>query len=239
MVRRFMSVLTPLLAILSFATVAMASGGGGEAGGIKDPVDGWNHLWAELMWDLWILGIIVGGATIYFLVKYKRTSDDQEGSQPELSTPAMLGWLVIPVFTFMADDLYLGVKGWDLWNDFRNVPEKHMEVEMEAQMWMWNFEYEGGVTTINELRVPQGMPILVNMTSRDTIHSLWAQDFMVKEDSMPGRHTYLWFYPKEVGESIITCAEFCGMGHAAMSGKIIVMPEDEFAAWLKDEQASL
>jgi cytochrome c oxidase subunit 2 len=79
----------------------------------------------------------------------------------------------------------------------------------------------------------------MRMTSRDVIHSFYLPDFKVKEDSMPGRVTYLWFYPKEPGEHIITCAEFCGVLHSNMRGTVIAMPEDEFNKWLAEEKANL
>ena len=73
------------------------------------------------------------------------------------------------------------------------------------------------------------------MTSRDTLHSHYIPDFRIKEDSMPGRVTYIWFYPEEPGEHVVTCAEYCGLLHSKMYGKLIVMPEDEFETWYKSE----
>lgn len=52
---------------------------------------------------------------------------------------------------------------------------------------------------------------------------------------MPGRVTYLWFYPQKPGEHIVTCAEYCGMLHSKMYGKVIVMEESEFTAWYSNE----
>ena len=53
------------------------------------------------------------------------------------------------------------------------------------------------------------------------------------------RSTYLWFYPKAPGEHIVTCAEYCGVMHGYMAGKVIVLPEAEFKAWLDAEAAKL
>ncbi|MEE8573899.1 MAG: cytochrome c oxidase subunit II, partial [Thermodesulfobacteriota bacterium] len=81
--------------------------------------------------------------------------------------------------------------------------------------------------------------ILVRMTSTDVVHSLFLPDFKVKEDSMPGRVTYLWFLPKKPGEHILTCTEYCGVMHSMMHGKVIAMEEAAFNKWLSDEQAKL
>ena len=56
---------------------------------------------------------------------------------------------------------------------------------------------------------------------------------------MPGRVTYLWFYPKKPGEHIVSCAEYCGVAHSYMAGKIIVLPEAEFKTWLDQEASKL
>jgi heme/copper-type cytochrome/quinol oxidase subunit 2 len=108
--------------------------------------------------------------------------------------------------------------GWVLWNTFRDVPANRIEVKLEAGMYSWDYTYPNGVRTQNELVVPAGKPVVLRMTSRDTLHSHYIPDFRVKEDSMPGRVTYLWFNPTKPGEHIVTCAEYCGVMHGYMAG---------------------
>ena len=210
-----------------------------DASGIQDPTEAYGHLWREVMIDITIIGIIFALVTIYMLVRYRRKSPGQEGRPVKLSTSQVLMWALIPVFVFVADDFYLAAKGWTLWNNVRTPPENSYEIKLESAMWSWNFTYPGGVETINELRVPAGRPVVLRMTSRDTIHSLFLPDFRIKEDSMPGRITYMWFYPKEPGEHVLTCAEFCGVLHSSMHGKVIAMPEDEFNRWIEAERKKI
>jgi cytochrome c oxidase subunit 2 len=221
---------------LSLLPVA-ASAYGGPGGGPDDPAAGWDHLWAEMLIDITVLGLIFAAVTLFFMVKYRRKEPDQEGRPVRLSKSAMLGWALIPAFIFMADDFFLALKGWDLWKDYRSVPEDRYEIRLESRLWNWFFTYPNGVETMDELRVPEGKPILIRMTSADTVHSLFLPDFRVKEDSMPGRITYLWFYPKRTGDYVFTCAEYCGIFHSNMKGKLIVMPEEEFSAWVKEQKA--
>ncbi len=103
----------------------------------------------------------------------------------------------------------------------------------------WDYTYPNGVQTQNVLRVPAGKPVMLRMTSRDVVHSHFIPDFRVKEDSMPGRITYLWFYPQEPGKHIVSCGEYCGIMHSYMVGNLIVMPEDEFNAWYEQEGAKV
>ena len=208
-------------------------------GRINDPAAGWDHLWHEVIVDITIIGVLFALVMAWFLWRYRARKPGEVGTQSKLSPAAVIGWAVIPTFIFMADDFYLAANGWKLWNDYRDVPADRMEVKLESGMYSWDYTYANGVRTQNVLRVPAGKPVMLRMTSRDTLHSHFIPDFRVKEDSMPGRVTYLWFYPKAPGEHVVSCAEYCGVMHSYMAGKIIVMPEGEFKTWLDQEVAKL
>lgn len=206
---------------------------------IASPGEGWDKLWGEVIFDITIIGVVFALFIVYLLIRYRRRDPDDVGAQPKLSAVAAVGWTVIPIFVFMADDFYLAAKGWSLWNDYRDVPAERFEVKLESGMYSWNYTYPNGVETINELRVAAGTPVLLRMTSRDVIHSHYIPDFRVMEDSMPGRVTYLWFNPKEAGEHLVTCREYCGIMHSYMVGKITVMEPAAFQAWYQQEEGKL
>jgi cytochrome c oxidase subunit 2 len=209
------------------------------AANIQDPAAGWDELWREYLVDVGIIFVVFAALGAWFMLRYRRRAPDEQGSGPRLSTAAAVGWVVIPVFVFMADDFFLAGRTWQLWKVYREVPADRLEIKLDAAMWRWDFTYPNGAQTTNELRVPAGKPVMLRMTSRDVVHSLYLPDFRVKEDSMPGRVTYLWFYPRESGEHVITCAEYCGMMHSRMVGKVIVLPPEEFNAWYEAETARL
>jgi len=227
-----------LLALSWRAAAADYPAAGAAAGAVKDPAAAWDHLWHEVLVDITVIGVIFALVMAYFLIRYRRKAGDPEtGSAPKLSPAAAVAWVVIPVFVFLSDDLYIAANGWSLWNTFRDVPAERMEVQLESGMYSWDYTYPNGVRVQNELRVPAGKAVMLRMTSRDTLHSHWIPDFRVKEDSMPGRITYLWFYPDKPGEHIVTCGAYCGVMHSYMAGKVIVLPEAEFKAWLDQEAA--
>ncbi len=206
---------------------------------IRDPAAGWDRLWFEVLVDISVLGIAFALVTAWFVLRYRRRTPDETGRAGKLTAAAAVGWMVIPMFVFMADDFFLAANGWQLWNTYRQPPADRIEIKLESGMYSWDYTYPNGVQVQNELKVPAGKPVLLRMTSRDTIHSHFIPDFRVKEDSMPGRITYLWFYPKEPGEHLVTCAEYCGIMHSYMVGKIIVVPQAEFAAWYAREEKKL
>jgi len=193
----------------------------------------------EVFVDLTVIGVIFSIVAIYFLIAYRRKSKDDVGKGPKLSMQAKLGWLLIPSALFVADDIFLFAKAWDLHDNYRNVPENAYEIRTTGSLWSWTYEYPNGVTTNNELIVPIGQPVLLRMTSTDVVHSHYLNKYRVTEDVMPGRITYQWFMPDELGESVVTCREYCGMLHSGMYGVVKVLPKEEFDTWLAGQQASL
>lgn len=219
------------LAVMALSSsVAFAS----EGGAPLDPAVGWDHLWYELMIDIGVIGVIFWTATFYMALKYRTDSIDKVGSAPRLSTAQAVGWAIIPMFVFLADDFYLAAKGWDLWLDYRTVPSDSFEVKVTGSQWNWEYDYGDGVTS-DVLRVPAGKPVVLRMTSEDVIHSFFLPQHRVKEDMMPGRITYIWFRARP-GTTLVTCTEYCGTGHSDMYGDVVGMPEAEFYSWLKGEQ---
>ena len=223
--------------LLLMPAVAAASTAEGVKLGFDDPAKGWDHLWREVLIDITIIGLVFAAITIYFMVRYRRKSPDQHGSAKRLTTMGIIGWALIPTFAFVADDFYLALKGWDLWNDYRTPPAERIEVDMTASLWSWNFTYPGGVESTDNLVVPEGMPVLMRMTSEDVLHALFLPDHKVKEDAMPGRITYYWFYPKKEGKYIMSCTEYCGRGHSSMGGSLRIISPERYETIMASQKA--
>ncbi|MBF0436660.1 MAG: cytochrome c oxidase subunit II [Magnetococcales bacterium] len=213
---------------------------------IVDPVTSWNHLWNEVLIDLFLMGTVFAALAVYWLIKYRATSPDQVGSGPKLSRAQSWAWAMVPAFIFMADDFFLAAKGWTVWNIYRKVPDNAYEIKVTGNMWYWQFEYPNGVTTTyaydtkegDGLMVPVGTPVVLRMTSNDVIHSFGMSAYRVKEDMMPGRVTYIWFLPTEEKQSWVTCTEFCGVLHAQMYAPVKAVPRAQFDAWLQKKKST-
>lgn len=225
------------LAALVLSVPAWAASSAGAA--VPDPARDWDRLWNEVIFDITVIGILFALVTAWFIWHARRRPGNEVGASPKLSPASAVGWVVIPIFVFLSIDLYTAANGWVLWNTFRDVPANRLEIKLESGMYSWDYTYPNGVRTQNELVVPVGTPVVLRMTSRDTLHSHYIPDFRVKEDSMPGRITYLWFNPTKPGEHIVTCAEYCGVMHGYMAGRIIVKAPEEYAAWMKGEETRL
>src|SRR6476661_8487369 len=107
------------------------------------------------------------------------------------------------------------------------------------------------VTTVNQLYLPVNKPIIVNLRSKDVIHSFNVPEFRVKQDAIPGLTIPIWFIPNVTTAEMrqrtgnpqfqyeIACAQLCGLGHYRMRGFVTVLSTEEFQKWMDDEQAKL
>ena len=110
---------------------------------------------------------------------------------------------------------------------------------MVGQQWMWKFQHPGGQREINELHVPAGRRIQLNMISQDVIHSLYFPALRIKQDVLPGRTTDQWFEAERPGTYHLLCTEFCGTAHSEMRGRIVVLEPAAYADWLALQDAAL
>lgn len=116
-------------------------------------------------------------------------------------------------------------------------------VRVIARQWWWEFQYPGDapdqrVTTANELRIPVGRPVLLELVSRDVIHSFWVPSLHGKRDLIPGHDSTTYIQADHPGVFRGQCAEFCGAQHAKMGLLVIAQPEAEFQAWLAAQRRS-
>ncbi|HMI84191.1 MAG TPA: cytochrome c oxidase subunit II [Polyangiaceae bacterium] len=117
-----------------------------------------------------------------------------------------------------------------------------MSIRVVGHQWWWEFEYTDPdvsktVTTANEIHVPVGRTILLELSSHDVIHSFWVPRLAGKIDLIPSRTNQTKLLVDAPGRFRGQCAEFCGYQHAHMAFWIIAEPERDFEAWLQHERA--
>ncbi|HVX72260.1 MAG TPA: cytochrome c oxidase subunit II [Devosia sp.] len=174
------------------------------------------------------LGIFLTVLVIGYAVKYRRGSKADRSGERARNTVLEVAW------TSATALLALGIFLWgaDLFLERDHPPADAIEIAGIGKQWMWIFEHANGRREINELHVPLGKPVVVNLSSEDVIHSMFVPAFRLKMDAVPGRETRLWFQTTRAGTYDLFCAEYCGTQHSEMRGHVVVMPEEQFAAWL-------
>ena len=117
------------------------------------------------------------------------------------------------------------------------VPEDgRLSIHVTGKQWWWRVEYRtpaGPVETANEIRLPVGERLALQLSSPDVIHSFWVPSLAGKMDMIPGRVTRLALEPTQTGVFRGVCAEYCGASHALMAFSVVVMEPEEFDAWLE------
>ena len=129
------------------------------------------------------------------------------------------------------------------WN-FAGAEERPgaVRIEVNAHQWAWQARYPSpdgkfngreDVVTLDDIRVPVGVPVVIQLASVDVIHSLYLPNFRVKQDAVPGMITRLTFQATTPGEYEIACAQHCGPNHYKMRGVLTVLPPDQWRQWLE------
>ena len=121
------------------------------------------------------------------------------------------------------------------------APPKPLRVKITAYQWWWKIEYPGNhpdeqVVTANELHVPAGRPVELELKSGDVIHSFWLPNLDGKHDLIPSQPKKVLFEAERLGTYAGRCAEFCGYQHAHMDILLVAQTPSEFEAWLAGQR---
>ncbi|MEX0925539.1 MAG: cytochrome c oxidase subunit II [Dehalococcoidia bacterium] len=112
-----------------------------------------------------------------------------------------------------------------------------LTVQVVGHRWWWEVIYpEQDFRTANEIRVPVGERVRVEVTSEDVIHSFWVPQVHGKIDMIPGQTLSTVLEANAPGSYRGICAEFCGLQHARMHFMLVAMPPDRFDQWLERER---
>lgn len=112
-------------------------------------------------------------------------------------------------------------------------PTKEPDVIITGHQWWWEVDYpKANVVTANEVHLPVGKPLLLEMRSADVIHDWWVPELGNKMDLVPKINNYLSLDINKPGKYIGACSEFCGAQHAWMRINVIAENESEFQNWL-------
>jgi cytochrome c oxidase subunit 2 len=116
------------------------------------------------------------------------------------------------------------------------APGGSLAVQVIGHQWWWEVRYPDGVTSANELHLPVGRPVKVEVRSADVIHSLWVPALAGKMDALPDKANTLVLQADEPGVHHSECAEFCGLQHRHMKLVVTAEPEAAFTSWVSQQQ---
>jgi cytochrome c oxidase subunit 2 len=190
--------------------------------------EGVDKLYLALTGITLFFSVLIFSIIFYFMVKYRRRSDDEIAAETHTSMVLELGWTIIPSLICVV----LFVWSSTLYVRNSRPPAASTEIFVIGKQWMWHLQHSEGPREINELHVPVGVPVKLTMTSQDVIHDFYIPAFRVKKDVLPGRYSSVWFQATETGTYHLFCAQYCGTNHSEMIGWVYVMTPADYAAWL-------
>jgi cytochrome c oxidase subunit II len=148
-------------------------------------------------------------------------------------------WTTIPAI------LLLGMVGYSfvVLHENEKQPAREIVVGVTGQQFVWTYQYPPSVTggaPLNsyQLYLPEGESVDFRMRSKDVIHAFWIPAFRVQEDVVPGITTRWRATPDRLGSYPVVCNLLCGVGHSLMRSTAHVVPEAQFKAWIKSQQAT-
>ena len=190
---------------------------------------------------------IVAGAIIYSGIKF-RDRPGHSARQFHSHNMLELTWTVIPTLMVIS----FTVLSWNKLNFINDVDSNvAMTVKVEGRQWSWAFTYpdqqlfklQDGSTLQSgqQLDIPIGQKIKLELTSKDVIHSFWIPNLGGKKDAVPGHTTSLWIQADQPGTFKGQCYEYCGDGHADMLLTVVAHSASDYTAWAADavKQANL
>ncbi len=184
-----------------------------------------------VLWLITIMSVVffvlITVLLVYFSIKYRRRSENDETPYITGSEPLEIIWTVIPSILLIV----LFVHAFVVYKDMRTPPEDAVDINVVGKQWLWQFDYYNGKKTLNELYLELNIPVRMVMRADDVLHSFFVPQFRVKQDLIPGRYTQLWFTPTKVGTFDLFCAEYCGTGHSKMLAKVVVLSPEAYDIW--------
>jgi cytochrome c oxidase subunit 2 len=136
------------------------------------------------------------------------------------------GIVLIVVFVVSVRDLTAIAGGAD---------RAELTVQVIGHDWWWEARYPGGAVTANEIHIPAGEKVRLELSTDDVIHSFWVPQLGPKTDMIPGRTNTAVVEASASGRYRGQCAEYCGLQHANMVLWVVAEDRDDFDRWQRNE----
>jgi cytochrome c oxidase subunit 2 len=195
---------------------------------------------ADLLWFvIWasaVIFVLVAVVLVYSALRFRvPESDDQDGPPTHGHTKLEVVWTIVPTMLLAV----MAVWAYLVLSDNEALAKDRMVVDVVAEQFAWSFTYPEGQVASGDLRIPEGRQIELRMRSKDVIHDFYVPEFYVKQDVVPGITTRVIVNPTRTGTFQVICAELCGVGHATMRARVIVMEPAAYDAWLANAQTEV
>ena len=209
-------------------------------GGALDPQGPVSGAMADLFWLMLGLGgaVFVAVVVVLGLGLFRRRPADE--GQPDRQRGDsfgrwfVVGGVVVPLVILL---IVFGATVRAMRFVPTTAPPEALVIEVVGHQFWWEVRYpEQGVTVRDELHLPVGRRVNLQLTSADVIHSFWVPELAGKLDLLPARTNTLVLEADQPGVHRSRCAEFCGLEHTRMVLTVVAESEERFAAWVAERR---
>jgi cytochrome c oxidase subunit 2 len=191
----------------------------------------------DVYWFVTIICIaifaLVAGVSVYSVWKFRAAPDDEDDGSPiHGHTGLEVVWTAVPAALVTAISIYSGI----VLVQVEKIPADHRVIDVTAQQFAWSFTYPEAKITSGQLALPINQPVELKLSAKDVIHSFWVPEWRMKKDAVPGIETDVIVTPTKLGTYTVICTELCGLGHATMRAKALVLTQEDFDKWLLDQK---
>jgi len=197
-----------------------------------------NHLFNNFNIAAAAVLLLVIVLTTWFTIRFRRRQgDNSEGAEiygnrkieiVMIGIPALLlAWLFYQTLSVAGDVMPY------------SKPRRPPDIIITGHQFWWEVDYPGShVITANEVHLPVGRQLVMEMRSADVVHDWWVPQLGNKMDLVPGVKNYLWLNIHRPGNYIGTCSEFCGEQHAWMRISVVAQEPADFNRWLDSNKVA-
>lgn len=186
----------------------------------------------QMIWVI-IIFTLTMGLLLYAAIRFRSRPGAPEPKHIHGHTGLEVAWTIAPAIILALVAVPTVVT---IYKTQGAPPPGALQVKVIGHQWWWEFQYpELGLVTANEMHVPQGRAVDLDLRSGDVIHSFWFPAMGGKRDAVPNHPNRMWFTPDTVGTFPGQCGEFCGMSHGNMRMKLMVQTPQEFDAWVANQ----
>jgi cytochrome c oxidase subunit II len=209
-------------------------------GGALDPQGPVSGAMADLFWLMLGLGgavfvavVVVLGMGLFRRRPVGEPQPDRQG-RDSFGRWFVVGGVVVPLVILL---IVFGATVRAMRFVPTSAPPEALVIEVVGHQFWWEVRYpEQGVTVRDELHLPVGRRVNLQLISADVIHSFWVPELAGKLDLLPERTNTLVLEADQPGVHRSRCAEYCGLEHTRMVLTVVAESEERFAAWVAERR---
>jgi cytochrome c oxidase subunit 2 len=207
---------------------------------VLDPAGPYADKVTVLAWVLLALGVIVTAivcAALWVAIKGPARWKQRLGGE----SAVWIGGIAFPGVVLTAL-LFWGLTLTANLTD--DITGNEPRIRVTGEMWWFRVQYLDPAGRVvmedaNEIHLPVGQPVVLELRSADVIHNFWVPHLSGKKDMLPGRTNLLRIQADEAGQFGGVCAEYCGGPHALMGFVAIAHQPADYASWQQGRMARL